>query len=129
VHELTIFYDGGCPLCLKEMRHLFKADINNQILFVDINDSGFQSNYPSVDRDQANRILHGWLPDGTVLLGLDVTCKAWSLVGKGHWLSILRWPFIKPIADLTYLVFAKYRNSISWWLTGQRRCDSCKIDK
>ena len=127
--ELTIFYDGGCPLCMKEMRHLHQADSKNKILFVDINANDFQSNYPTIKKDEANRILHGWVADGSLILGLDVTCKAWSLVGKGRWLAVLRWPLIKPVADLFYLFFAKYRNSISWWLTGQRRCNSCQLDR
>jgi predicted DCC family thiol-disulfide oxidoreductase YuxK len=111
------------------MRHLHQADSNNKILFVDINANDFQSNYPTINKDEANRILHGWVADGSLILGLDVTCKAWSLVGKGRWLVVLRWPLIKPVADLFYLFFAKYRNSISWWLTGQRRCNSCRLDR
>jgi predicted DCC family thiol-disulfide oxidoreductase YuxK len=129
VPELTIFYDGGCPLCMKEMRHLHKADIKNTIQFVDINAHDFESNYPTINKEEANRILHGWLADGSLLLGLDVTYKAWSLVGKGGWIAVLRWPLIKPLADLGYRFFAKYRNSISWWFTGQKRCDSCQLDR
>jgi predicted DCC family thiol-disulfide oxidoreductase YuxK len=128
VQELTIFYDGACPLCLKEMRHLHKSDLEGKILFVDINADDFQVNYPSIDRTKANRVLHGFLADGTLILGLDVTCRAWNLVDKGRWLAILRWPLVRPVADLAYRVFARYRSSFSWWLTGQRRCDSCQLD-
>ena len=33
---LTIFYDGQCPLCIKEMEYLKRCDKNNLIGLVDI---------------------------------------------------------------------------------------------
>ena len=129
MQELTIFYDGACPLCLKEMQHLHRADRLEKIRFEDINCKQFQTHYPAVDKHSANRILHGMLADGSIILGLDVTCKAWGLVGKGRWISYLRWPLIKQISDLVYLVFARYRYPISRWITGQQRCDSCTLDR
>ncbi len=129
MHELTIFFDGACPLCLKEMQHLYRADGLQKICFVDINTEVFEAQYPDIDKESANKILHGKLADGSLILGLDVTCKAWNLVGKGRWISFLRWPIIKPMADLAYLLFAKYRYPISRWLTGQQRCPSCRLER
>ena len=54
---------------MKEMRHLHKADIKNTIQFVDINAHDFESNYPTINKEEANRILHGWLADGSCCLG------------------------------------------------------------
>ena len=34
--DLTIFYDGGCPLCAAEMNHLKKRDSNHAIAYEDI---------------------------------------------------------------------------------------------
>ena len=65
-----------------------------------------------------------------MLLGLDVTAMAWGLTGKHCWVKLLRLPLIKPVADKTYLAFAKNRYRISYLLTGQKRCtaDSCSIE-
>ena len=127
MHELIIFYDGACPLCMREMQLLQGADNDQKIRFADINSELFQAQYPVIDKDSANRVLHGMLADGSIILGLDVTCKAWDLVGKGRWISCLRWPLLKQISDLVYSVFAKYRYPISRWITGQQRCDSCTL--
>jgi len=125
--ELTIFYDGGCPLCAAEMRHLSRRDSASKIAYEDIYAADFSARFPQIDQQAADRILHGQLADGQLIFGLDVTYQAWVLVGKRKWVAILRWPIIKPIADLTYLFFAKHRNRISKLLTGQSRCDACSI--
>jgi len=125
--ELTIFYDGGCPLCAAEMRHLSRRDSARKIAYEDIYAADFSARFPQIDQQAADRILHGQLADGQLIFGLDVTYQAWVLVGKRKWVAILRWPIIKPIADLTYLFFAKHRNRISKLLTGQSRCDACSI--
>ncbi|MDA9014579.1 DUF393 domain-containing protein [Porticoccaceae bacterium] len=127
--ELKIFYDGGCPLCLAEMKHLLRLDRYKKIDLVDINQQGFQTKYPNISRTKADQILHGQLADGSILLGLDVTHKAWSLVGKGKWTAIIRWPIIRPIADFFYLQFARHRHFLSRLITGQERCESCSLER
>ena len=126
---LTIFYDGGCPLCVAEMRHLQKLDSAGNIAFENIYETGFSERFPQINKQQADRILHGQTGDGVMLFGLDVTYRAWVLVGKRKWVAILRWPLIKWFADISYLFFARYRYTISRLLTGQSRCDSCTIDR
>ena len=127
--ELKIFYDGGCPLCLAEMKHLFKLDQQKKIELVDIHQDEFENKYPHIIREEADKILHGELADGTILLGLDVTHKAWSLVGKGKWTAILRLPFVSFIADFAYLQFARHRHFLSRLITGKERCESCSLEK
>ena len=127
--ELTIFYDGGCPLCLAEMKHLLKLDKHNKLELVDINQQGFEAMYPNINRTKAEQILHAQLADGSILLGLDVTHKAWSLVGKGQWTAILRWPIVRVITDFFYLQFARHRHFLSRAITGQERCESCSLER
>lgn len=127
--ELKIFYDGGCPLCLSEMKHLMKLDQQQKIDLVDINQESFQAKYPDINRAKADRILHGQLVNGKILLGLDVTYKAWNLVGKGKWIAIIRWPIIRIFADFAYLQFARHRHFLSRLLTGKERCESCSLER
>ncbi len=121
--KLTIFYDGTCPLCAKEMKALTKRDTHQHIRIVDIYSEAF-SDYPQIDAAKANTILHALDDYGNLLLGLDVTYRAWHLVGKGWLYAPLRWPLIRPVADWLYLRFANNRYRISYWLTGTSRCDT-----
>ncbi len=125
--DLTIFYDGGCPLCAAEMRHLNSLDIAGKIAYENIYAADFGARFPHIDQQEADRILHGQLANGELIFGLDVTYQAWALVGKRRWVAMLRWPVIKQVADISYLFFAKHRHRISRLLTGQERCDACAI--
>ncbi|WMN89464.1 DUF393 domain-containing protein [Vibrio parahaemolyticus] len=124
--KLTIFYDGTCPLCAKEMRALTKRDTHQHIRIVDIYSEAFSA-YPQIDAAKANTILHALDDSGNLLLGLDVTYRAWQLVGRGWLYAPLRWPLIRPVADWLYIKFANNRYRISYWLTGTSRCgtDQC----
>ena len=73
---LTIFYDSHCPLCMAEMIQLKDLDTQKKIKFADLHADDFCTLFPYIDRSKANLILHGELPSGEILLGLDVTCKA-----------------------------------------------------
>jgi len=126
--ELIIFYDGGCPLCVKEMRHLKRLDKEGRIQFENVNEPDFSQRYPQVEVAKANQYLHGQVSSGEMIYGLDVTHEAWSLVGKGWIIAPLRWPVIRWFADKTYLFFARNRNRISKLLTGKERCAQCSID-
>lgn len=125
---LTIFYDGGCPLCVREMKHLKRLDKNQQMAFEDILKEDFLNRFPHVNVENANRILHGQSQTGEMLYGLDVTHAAWSLVGRGWLTAPLRWRILRPITDRIYLWFARNRYSVSKVLTGKARCERCSID-
>ncbi|MCV5638693.1 DCC1-like thiol-disulfide oxidoreductase family protein, partial [Escherichia coli] len=87
------------------------------------------SAYPQIDPDRANTILHALDNHGNLLLGLDVTYRAWQLVGRGWLYAPLRWQLIRPVADWLYLRFAQNRYRISYWLTGTSRCNSGRCSR
>lgn len=127
--SLTVFYDGQCPLCLAEMRQLKASDRDDLIHLADLHAEDFEQQYPNIDRQQAQRILHGQLASDELLTGLDVTCTAWSLVGRHRWLAMLRWPGVRWLADGAYRLFARYRHPIAALLTGKARCtEACALD-
>lgn len=123
--ELTIFIDGLCPLCAKEMEHLKALDGRGRIRLVDITTDEFYKFHPEIDAVEAMSVLHAKSSNGDLLLGLDITHKAWSLVGKGSLVAPLRWPVIKWFAGFSYRFFARHRHTISKLLTGKARLDEC----
>lgn len=121
---LTLFYDGFCPLCVKEMAQLRAIDTTQRVLLVDIQQADLMQAYPQIDVAEAGRMLLSLTADGRLLKGLDSTHAAWSAVGKGYRTAWLRWPLIRWFADRAYLYFAANRYRISYWLTGTARCDN-----
>ncbi|EAR54651.1 Potential redox protein [Photobacterium sp. SKA34] len=133
MEKMIIFYDGSCPLCVAEMKQLRQLNEHQKLQFEDILVPDFNQRFPDISKEEASAVLHGLLSSKTgaeqqLLLGLDVTYKAWNLVGKKRWLKILRLPVIRTVADKAYLFFARNRYRISYLLTGKSRCNSCSID-
>lgn len=128
MHQLTVFFDGHCPLCNKEISLLKQLDTRKKLHFEDIHAIDFVYRYPYIDVVAADKRLHGQLANGQIITGLDVTAKAWGLVDHHKWLQILRWPVIRWFADLGYLIFARFRHPIAR-LFGDKSCqdDNCKF--
>jgi predicted DCC family thiol-disulfide oxidoreductase YuxK len=94
------------------MNHLKKYDSSNHINLINIHQDNFQQLHPEINAESAMKILHGFY-EGELLLGLAVTYRAWTLVGKGFWVAPLNWPIIKTISHWVYLGLAKFRHPIS----------------
>lgn len=125
--ELRVYFDGQCPLCRHEIDHLRRLDQHGGLDLQDINAPDFAQRFPHVDPVAADKLLHGEYADGSLIYGLDVSCEAWRVVGKGHWFAFLRWPLVKPVADAGYRFFARHRHRIGTWLKNKPVCDShCK---
>ncbi len=114
-NNLTIFYDGNCPMCVFEMQKLKQHDDKSLLKLVNIHGDGFSKRYPHINIERALQVLHGEY-QGELLLALDVTHRAWTLVGLGRVVAPLQYPIIKQVSHLVYLVFAKYRKPISLFL-------------
>lgn len=109
---LTIFFDGRCPLCAREIQALKRLDQQQLLQFEDIHAKDFQHRFPAIDLVEADRKLHGQRSDGKLIYGLDVTAEAWALVGKHRWLAWLRLPVIHLFSDVVYWVFARFRHPL-----------------
>jgi predicted DCC family thiol-disulfide oxidoreductase YuxK len=110
--KLTIFYDGNCPLCGLEMQKLKAHDSHNLITLENLHQENFEEVFPAISFDKAMNILHGQF-QGKILLGLNVSHRAWTLVGKGALVAPLQFPVIKQLSHGVYLLLAKYRHPIS----------------
>ena len=78
MYHLTIFYDGTCPLCVKEMNALITQDKKQNIKVIDIYSEEFSA-YPQIDANAANTVLHGLNANGELFLGWDKYFDALSL--------------------------------------------------
>ncbi|UUM31909.1 thiol-disulfide oxidoreductase DCC family protein [Vibrio japonicus] len=128
MQKLTIFYDGTCPICVREMNALKQRDQGHRLTLVDTHSEEF-ARYPQIDAQKASTVLHALDERNRLLLGLDVTYQAWKLVGKGWLYAPLRWPGIKPLADWSYIKFANNRYTISKWLTGKSKCNNNRCSR
>jgi predicted DCC family thiol-disulfide oxidoreductase YuxK len=112
-----ILIDGQCPLCRREADFLQRMDRNRgRLVLEDITAAGFDPHRYGLTQEDVMRRIHGVLPGGKVISGVEVLRKAYEAVGLGWLVAPSRWPLLKRAADAAYEWFARNRMR----LTGKR---------
>jgi predicted DCC family thiol-disulfide oxidoreductase YuxK len=124
----TILIDGDCPLCRHEAALLRRLDRGRgRLALVDIASPGFDPAPLGVTMQDIMGTIHGLLPDGRLVTGVEVFRRAYGAVGWGWLWAPTGWPLVRPIADRMYNWFARRRLG----LTGRRLvCDGdrCRVE-
>jgi predicted DCC family thiol-disulfide oxidoreductase YuxK len=111
--ELTMYYDGQCPLCVAEVTFLQSRNGSGQLAFVDVTDKGFEASAHQISCEAAMAQIHGRTADGQMLIGVPVFATAYKLANLPFlaWLLSRRW--LQPVLQPSYVLFAKHRQAIS----------------
>jgi len=107
--DIEVFYDGACPLCMREIRMLQGRDRRERIRFVDIAADGFDAASVGLPWETLMDRIHGRLPDGALVEGVEVFRRLYSAVGFGPLVALTRLPGIRQLLDVAYRAFARNR--------------------
>ncbi|MEM0925770.1 MAG: DUF393 domain-containing protein [Planctomycetota bacterium] len=122
--QVEVFFDGDCPLCLREIKLLRWLDRRNQIRFTDIAETSFRpSDYGKSMKEFMDEI-QGRLPDGSWVIGVEVFRRLYAAVGLRPLVALTRIPGISHLLDFGYHVFARNRLR----LTGRCDSESCEAN-
>jgi predicted DCC family thiol-disulfide oxidoreductase YuxK len=120
--DIEVFYDGGCPVCLREVRVLRRLDRRGRIRFADIDAPGFQVSEDSPGFEDLTARIHARTSEGTWVHGVEVFRRLYAAVGFGPLVAVSRWPGLSQVLDWGYAIFA--RNRTRWF----RRCTANTCD-
>jgi predicted DCC family thiol-disulfide oxidoreductase YuxK len=101
--ELTLLFDGGCPLCLREVKTLRRRD----------GGKGRLALYGGITYADAMGRMHAIRADGQVIHDVEVFRQAYGLVGLGWLYAPTRWPLLRPLVDALYGLWARWRLAIT----------------
>lgn len=108
--SIRILFDGECPLCAREGRLLMRLDAGRgRIDLEDIADPRFDPGRYGVTAADLEARLHGVLPDGRLVQGVEVLALAYEAVGWSWLARPARWPGTRWLLDRAYLWFARNR--------------------
>ena len=117
--ELTILYDGGCPLCVREVRFLEQRDRRlhpsaPRLAFVDIDAGDYEpATHGGISYREAMGRIHALEATGEVVKDVEVFRRAYQLIGLG-WLYVpTGWPLLAPLVNALYAVWASARLRIT----------------
>ncbi len=111
--ELTLYYDGQCPLCVAEIEFLQTRNHQGQLAFVDVTQTGFEAADHRISCEAAMAQIHGRTANGQVLVGVPVFATAYRLAHLPvlAWILSRRW--LMPVLQPAYVLFARHRQAIS----------------
>ena len=123
--EVEVFYDGACPLCMREIRMLRRRDHSARIRFTDIAAESFDPDAVGLTWEALMERIHGRLPDGSVIEGVEVFRRLYSAVGFRTLATLSRAPGISQLLGLAYRLFARNRLR----LTGRCVDGACQVHR
>ena len=121
--DIEVFYDGECPLCLREIRMLRARDRRHRIAFTDIADESFDASSLGLTAEALMGRIHGRLPDGKFIEGVEVFRRLYTAVGFARLVGLTRLPGVTQLLDVAYHAFAKNRLR----LTGRCGDGACEL--
>ena len=135
---LTLLYDGGCPLCLREVELLSRKDRQRhgeqlKLAFVDIDHADYNpESYAGISYREAMGRIHAIDADGAVLRDVEVFRRAYDLIGLGWLYAPTQWPLLRPMTNLAYGIWADMRLRITGRPSLESLCqgrkDICRRD-
>lgn len=116
---ITVYYDGKCGLCSKEIDHYRKIAPEGIFIWQDLTQSATELNQLGVSLSEGLKLLHARDRDGTLHIGVDAFLLIWKQLARWRLLAILvALPGICQMADMVYRLFAVWRF---------RRLEHCQI--
>ncbi|MEM9070960.1 MAG: DUF393 domain-containing protein [Myxococcota bacterium] len=124
-YAVEVFFDGDCPLCMREIRFLQRRDRSGAIRFTDIAASDFDASRYGKTQSEFMARIQGRTSDGDWIEGVEVFRRLYTAVGFGPLVWLTRAPLLRELLDVAYVGFAKNRLR----LTGRNECEDgvCEV--
>ncbi|MFV8259539.1 thiol-disulfide oxidoreductase DCC family protein [Bdellovibrio bacteriovorus] len=107
---ITVYYDGLCQLCSREIAHYRKLKGADRIAFIDITSSDFDAISEGLDPHKIHKSLHVRDSEGKIVTGVEAFIVIWSqLESLKQIVPLASFAPVKKTLEAGYLLFAKVR--------------------
>ena len=108
--KLQVFYDGGCPLCSREIAFYRRQQGAEQIAWSDVSGTSEGEMVPGLSQDVALSRFHVAKPDGSLISGGAAFAELWAVLPAFRPIGrLLRHPFFLWMLNGAYDLFLKLR--------------------
>jgi predicted DCC family thiol-disulfide oxidoreductase YuxK len=116
VTSLTVWYDGACPLCIREIALMRRLDKRNAIRFVNVAPKDAPC---PIDRALLLTRFHAQETDGPVLDGAAAFAAMWRAIPVLRPLGLIaRSAVVLGVLERAYNAFLKVRPHLQKFATG-----------
>jgi predicted DCC family thiol-disulfide oxidoreductase YuxK len=115
IPALTVFFDGACPLCRREIAHYRQRDRAGRIAFVDIVADPAPLAAIGVSPEVALAAMHARRADGSVVRGAAAFVALWAELPRWRVLAriVAGVPGLLALAERVYTWIAPRRTRVA----------------
>lgn len=111
---LTVYYDGACPLCRREVAWYRRLDRAGRLAWQDVSRDAGDLARDGVCQADALARIHARRPDGTLVTGAAAFVAMWERLPGFRWLApVARQRPMLAILERAYVWFAKRRGRLT----------------
>ena len=88
-YDATVYFDGGCPVCSREIAMYQRQSGGNTVNWVDVARCDAEELGQYLSRDAAIARLHLRRPDGSLVSGAEAFTTLWRVLPRWAWLGRL----------------------------------------
>ena len=107
--QLTLYYDGACPMCSREIKFLQSITTPNAVVYEDISSEHFVPEKLGKSSSELMAEIHARTGTGDWLIGMDAFRAVYSHTPYGPLFRLTKLPMVRQCFDWCYSVFAKIR--------------------
>ena len=109
---ITVFYDGKCGLCAREISYYRRIAPDGIFAWLDVSESAEVLEREGVSLVQALQLLHVKDDAGRLHVGVDAFIVIWQSLRRWRLLAlVVALPIVRPLASWVYRAFATWRFS------------------
>jgi predicted DCC family thiol-disulfide oxidoreductase YuxK len=106
----TMYYDGGCPLCRREVAHYRRLDSDARVRWLDLSEDPDELHSLGVSLAEGMARLHVRDRSGRLVSGAWAFAAVWDELPYYRWLArLVRALRLLPVLDFAYRRFADWR--------------------
>ena len=119
---VTLFHDGHCPFCQREVAWLEQHPRRERIRLIDIQADDFDAAAWGCSFEAMMGRLHLADAKGAWFVGMDASRALYAVLGYRRLVGLTMLPGLAWCFDRGYAFFARYRVRLgNWWQARQRR--------
>ena len=130
VKEITVFYDGACPLCAREIGFYKRRDGADRVEWRDVSASATDEVGPGLSRDQALARLHVLDSEGHLVSGGAAFARLWQALPGFRVLGrLFRYPPLAWALERAYVAFLRIRPRLQALVAAPRADDEADFPR
>jgi predicted DCC family thiol-disulfide oxidoreductase YuxK len=108
--KTTVFYDGACPLCQREIAFYRACKGAESVRWIDVSQSSRKYAAPGLTRQGALARFHVQTADGRLVTGASAFAHLWTVLPGSCYLGhFFQLPLLRSVLDGIYDLFLRIR--------------------